>query len=348
MCSSLSFLSFFPVWTKKLCWCWCWCCWWLGRTVCLIRWIKFVVGVVAGICSTRLKPQTSLSDVRVDNGLKLTAAAAAVLGTRPLITWPLIVLKPRQGSADIDSRSREKSVMFVSFLGPLCSLACASDSRRRRRRIACFFPFPFFLKALHRLVAWVYEKSGKRDCVRQSTDCVGLFSQPKSAFSLWSATTTTTTLIAFLLCPSSSSSSNCPTRAHSLTLSTCLVIYAHSVCFGCCWCCLPYSCTFLPFYPLLYFPSLSFPPLFPPLNALSPDYLITVQFSAANWASMAADNRRWLCVFFPFSPFLCLCVCVPLEKNQRPSYSAEMYRFFPFSVERLAGWNWLWLAGWHN
>lgn len=57
----------------------------------------------------------------MDNGLKLTAAAAAVLGTRPLITWPLIVLKPRQGSADIDSRNGEKSVMFVSFLGPLCS-----------------------------------------------------------------------------------------------------------------------------------------------------------------------------------------------------------------------------------
>ncbi len=73
MCSSLSFLSFFPVWTKKLCWCWCWCCWWLKRTVCLIRWIKFVVlccvGVVAG-SSTRLKPQTS---VRCSGGQRIEA-----------------------------------------------------------------------------------------------------------------------------------------------------------------------------------------------------------------------------------------------------------------------------------
>ncbi len=93
---------------------------------------------------------------------------------------------------------------------------------------------------------------------------------------------------------------------------------------------------------LMHFPSfLSFTflssfPFFLPLNALSPDYLITVQFSAANWASMAADNRRWLCVFFPFSPFLCLCVCVC--HSRRIKDLATLLKCIAFSLSAWRGW----------
>lgn len=100
----------------------------------------------------------------------------------------------------------------------------------------------------------------------------------------------------------------------------------------------------LSFLSILYFPFLSsflssFERIVARLSHYSAIFCRQLGFNGCEQSTLT------LCVFSFLSLSLPVCVCVPLEKNQRPSYSAEMYRFFPFQRGE-GGWLELAVTSW--